>query len=74
MTWMGVAELRWTSWGLSVWLGVDAAALCSKYVSPEACRLLLAVSMGSIYMWGRSGMPTMMDKAMASLGFIPSSG
>ena len=44
---------------------------CGEYVSPEACRLLLFVSMGSIYIWARSGMPTMMDKAMASLCFIP---
>ena len=40
-----------------------------KYVrmSQEACRLLLVVSMGSIYLWTRSGMLTTMDKAMASL-------
>ncbi len=47
---------------------------CGEYVSPEACRLLLSVSMGSIYVWARSGMSPMMDKAMASLYFIPSSG
>ena len=49
------------------------AAQC-ECVSPEALILLLVVSMGSIYVWARSEMTTIMDKAMASLPVMPSSG
>ena len=41
---------------------------------PEACILLVLVSMGSIYMWVRSGMRTAMDKAMVSLSSVSFSG
>ena len=41
---------------------------------PEAFILLMLVSIDSIYMWVRSGMLTIMDKAMASLPSMPFSG
>ena len=47
---------------------------CGECVSPEAFRLLLVVSMGSIYVWARSWMATIMASALASLRFMLSSG
>ena len=47
---------------------------CGHYVSWVTCRLLLAVSMGSIYVYTRSGMPTTMNNTMASLPYMARSG
>ena len=57
----------------NIWLDKKGVP-CGEYVRPEACILLVAVSMGSIYVWARSGMLTIMDKAMVSLPSMPSTG